>query len=158
MALQLTAEEFDSVREAFLHIDRNGDGMITKEELTEYFIKGKEDMVEFTMKLMDMDRSGTIQFHEFLEMTAFLEYKKGIAEWKIKRFFRALDEDGNGVLSADEIRNFYNVIIHINTNVPSKDEIDKLIASLDSSGDGIIDKEEFIKGYFKTSHLERPIS
>ena len=84
-------------------------------------------------------------------MVAFLNLNKGITELKIKQFFRALDEDGNCVLSADEIRRFYKVVLTctcLDTHIPSNDDIEKLISSLDCNGDGKIDCEEFIKGYF----------
>ena len=37
----------------------------------------------------------------------------------------------------------------LNGTAPSNDEIEILIKSLDSNGDGKIDCEEFIKGYFQ---------
>merc|ERR1712020_743692 len=138
MALQLTGGEFELIRDRFLAIDQDGDGQLTKEELTEYFGKDKNDRVDFTVKLMDLDCNGTVEFHEFLEMVAFLDFNKGITEWKIKRFFRALDADGNGVLSADEIRKFYKIMATcavLNNTAPSNDDIEKLITSLDCNGD-----------------------
>ena len=149
MALQLTPDEFETIKGGFVAIDKDGDGQLTKEELTAYFGSDKQDKVDFTMKLMDLDCNGSVEFHEFLEMVAFLDFHKGVTEWKIKQFFRALDTDGNGVLSADEIRNFYKMISGLNTQVPSNDEIETLIQSLDANGDGRIDCEEFIKGYFE---------
>merc|ERR1712018_527673 len=152
MALQLASAEFEKIKDIFRTIDDDGDEKLTKEELTNYFGKDKHEKVDFILKLMDLDRNGTVEFHEFLEMVAFLDFNKGIKEWKIKQFFRALDADGNGVLSADEIRRFYKVMEKcavLNSKVPSNDEIEKLISSLDSDGDGKIDCEEFIKGYFK---------
>ena len=152
MALQLTGGEFESIRDKFLAIDQDGDGQLTKEELTEYFGKDKNERVDFTIKLMDLDCNETVEFHEFLEMVAFLDFNKGITECKIKQFFRALDADGNGVVSAEEIRKFCKVMsacAMLNGTAPSNDEIEKLIASLDSNGDGKIDCEEFIKGYFQ---------
>ena len=153
MALQLTGGEFEAIRDLFRTIDQDGDGQLTKEELTEYFGKSKQDKVDFNMRLMDLDRSGTVEFHEFLEMVAFLDYDKGITEKNIKQFFSALDADGNGILSADELRKFYNVMatfIVLNCNLKTNDEFESLISSLDSNGDGTIDCEELIKGYFQS--------
>ena len=47
-------------------------------------------------------------------MVAFLDFIKGITERKIKQFFRPLDAEGNGVLSADELRRFYKVMATLN--------------------------------------------
>ena len=84
MAVQLNGEEFETIRDKFLSIDKDGDGQLTKDELTEYFGTDKIERVDFTLKLMDLDRSGTIEFHEFMEMVAFLEFNKGVTEEKLK--------------------------------------------------------------------------
>ena len=150
MALQLDGNEFEAIRDKFLAIDTDGDGQLTRAELSEHFGNGKSDKVEFTIKLMDLDNNGVIEFHEFLEMVAFMDYKKGISVDKIKQFFRALDEDGNGTLSADEIRKFHGVMSTctlLNSPMSSDEEVEKLVAKLDINGDGKIDCEEFIKGY-----------
>ena len=149
MALQLSPEEFATIKEEFSAIDIDGDGQLTKDELTAYFGQEKQEKVDFMMKVMDLDRSGTIEFHEYLEMAAFLECNKGITEEKIKTFFRALDKDGNGVLSTDEIRSFYKMISDLSAKAPLDDETEELIKSLDINGDGKVDYDEFAKGYFK---------
>jgi len=60
-----------------------------------------------------------------------------------------MDADGNGTLSAKELRSFYQSVIGLNALGPSQEEVEKLIASLDMNGDGNIDCEEFIQGYFQ---------
>ena len=150
MALQLSGCEFEAIRDKFLAIDTDGDGQLTREELSDSFGKDKTDKVEFTIKLMDLDNNGVIEFHEFLEMVAFLEHKKGITVQKIKQFFKALDEDGSGTLSAEEIKKFHKVLSTcsiLNSPISSDEEVQKLITALDVNGDGNIDCDEFIKGY-----------
>jgi len=150
MALQLNGEQFEAIRDKFLAIDTDGDGQLTRQELSDHFGTDRTDKVEFTIKLMDLDNNGVIEFHEFLEMVAFLDHKKGISVDKIKQFFRALDEDGNGTLSSDEIRKFHGVMASctiLNSPMSSNEDVEKLITSLDINGDGKIDCEEFIKGY-----------
>ena len=149
MALQLSGEEFETIRDNFLRIDKDGDGQLTKDELTEYFGTANLERVDFTLRLMDLDRSGAIEFHEFIEMVAFLEFNKGVTEDKLRQFFKAMDADGNGTLSAKELRSFYQSVIGLNALGPSQEEVEKLIASLDMNGDGNIDCEEFIQGYFQ---------
>ena len=55
MALQLDGNEFEAIRDKFLAIDTDGDGQLTRAELSEHFGNGKSDKVEFTIKLMDLD-------------------------------------------------------------------------------------------------------
>lgn len=150
MAIQLSGEEFETIRDSFLRIDKDGDGQLTKDELTEYFGTSNLERVEFTLQLMDLDRSGTIEFHEFIEMVAFLEFNKGVTEEKLRQFFKAMDVDGNGTLSAKELRRFYQNVIGLNALGPSQEDVEKLIASLDLNGDGNIDCEEFIQGFFQS--------
>ena len=51
----------------------------------------KEENLDFMMRLMDADRNGTVEFHEFLEIMAFLNYNKGLNARTAGQFFRALD-------------------------------------------------------------------
>ena len=153
MALQLDGHEFEAIRDKFRAVDTDGDGQLTRAELSEYFGNDNSDKVEFTIKLMDLDNNGVIEFHEFLEMTAFLDYKKGISVDKIKQFFRALDEDGSGTLSSEEIRKFHKVMSNctiLNSPMSSDEDVEKLVSKLDINGDGKIDCEEFILGYILT--------
>ena len=146
MALQLTGEEFEMIRDDFLAIDQDGDGFINREEILVIFEGKKEEHVDFMMKFMDVDCSGTIEFHEFLEIMAFLSYNKGLSQSTAKQMLRALDKDNSGFLSADEIKLFYEIISDMDEDVPSAAEIEDLIQNLDSNGDGKIDFEEFLNG------------
>ena len=146
MALQLTGEEFEKIRDDFLVIDADGDGRINRDEMLTLLEGEKQDNVDFMMKLMDVDCNGTIEFHEFLEIMAFLTYNKGLNQSTAKQMFRALDKDGDGFLSAHEIKRFYEMISDMDEDVPSVEEIEELVIYLDGNSDGKIDLEEFIKG------------
>jgi calmodulin len=55
--------------------------------------------------------------------------------------FRVFDKDGNGTISAAELR-------HVMTNLGEKltdEEVDEMIREADVNGDGIIDYKEFTK-------------
>ena len=149
MALQLTGEEFSMIRDDFLVIDKDGDGRINREELLEVLEGQTEENVDFMMKLMDVDCNGTVEFHEFLEIMAVLTYHKGINKSTWKQMFRALDKNGDGFLSEDEIKRFYEMLADMDADVPSAAEIESLIRSLDINGDGKIDLEEFSNGIDK---------
>ena len=151
MALQLSGEEFVSIRDDFLEIDKDGDGQLTRSEMQEYLKEDKHDKADFWMKLMDLDCNGVVEFHEFLEMAAFMEFRKGINECKLKQMFRALDKDGNGFLSTAEMMQFFEMMYAdvLIDNLPSLEEIVALIKSLDTNDDGKIIYEEFVKGFEK---------
>jgi len=63
------------------------------------------------------------------------------SEEEIKEAFKVFDKDGNGFISAAELR-------HVMTNLGEKltdTEVDDLIKEADVDGDGQINYEEFVK-------------
>ena len=157
MAIQLTGEEFEAIRDAFAAVDKDGDGQLTKSEMREHIKEDNNDKADFMMKLMDLDNNEVIEFLEFLEMTAFLVYDKGIDQPKLKRMFKALDKDGSGFLDSGEMTQFFKMMygnIRV-PNFPSQDEIAELLKSMDPNDDGKVDIEEFVK-YFDKFHALMP--
>ena len=146
MALNLTAAEFALIRDDFLLIDEDGDGRLTRQEILKLVKDGKEDAMDFMMKLMDADDNGTVEFHEFLEIMAFLNFNKGLNKRTATQFFRALDKDGDGHLTVDELCDFYKMIGCASDSGPSREDIESLVKELDKDGDGKVDLKEFISG------------
>ena len=89
---------------------------------------------------VDADGNGTIDFPEFLTMMA-RKMKDTDSEEEILEAFKVFDKDGNGFISAAELR-------HIMTNLGEKltdEEVDEMIREADIDGDGQINYEEFVK-------------
>jgi len=89
---------------------------------------------------IDADGNGTIDFPEFLTMMA-RKMKDTDSEEEILEAFKVFDKDGNGFISAAELR-------HIMTNLGEKltdEEVDEMIREADIDGDGQINYEEFVK-------------
>ena len=94
----------------------------------------------FVSPQIDADGSGTIDFPEFLTMMA-RKMKDTDSEEEILEAFKVFDKDGNGFISAAELR-------HIMTNLGEKltdEEVDEMIREADIDGDGQINYEEFVK-------------
>ena len=88
---------------------------------------------------VDADGNGTIDFPEFLTMMARKMKDTDSAE-EIKEAFKVFDKDGNGYISAAELR-------HIMTNLGEKltdEEVDEMIREADVDGDGQINYDEFV--------------
>lgn len=85
---------------------------------------------------VDADGNGTIDFPEFLTMMA-RKMKDTDSEEEIKEAFKVFDKDGNGFISAAELR-------HVMTNLGEKltdEEVDEMIREADIDGDGQINYE-----------------
>lgn len=89
----------------------------------------------------DADENGTIDFTEFLTM---MEKKLKQAETEddeIREAFRVFDKNGDGFISAAELR-------HVMTNLGEKltdDQVDEMIREADLDNDGQIDWNEFVR-------------
>ena len=89
---------------------------------------------------VDADGNGTIDFPEFLTLMA-RKMKDTDSEEEILEAFKVFDKDGNGFISAAELR-------HVMTNLGEKltdEEVDEMIREADVDGDGQINYEEFVK-------------
>lgn len=94
--------------------------------------------------VFDLDRlidkfsgNGSIEFPEFLTMMAKKIKDGGESEEELREAFRVFDKDGNGFISAAELR-------HVMTNLGEKltdEEVDEMIREADIDGDGQVNYE-----------------
>ena len=148
MASRLTGKEFEKVRNQFLKMDKDNDGKITKEELKAYCIGQNDyrtdDQIDYMMRVMDLDNSGSIEFIEFLEVASFFEYNKDTYESQVKRMFKALDKNNDGFLSAEEIKQLWAIFSQDNCDIPCEEDMPEILKKLDVNGDGKVDYREFL--------------
>jgi calmodulin len=88
---------------------------------------------------VDADGSGTIDFPEFLTMMS-RKMNNVDSDEELREAFRVFDRDGDGFISAAELR-------HVMTNLGEKltdEEVDEMIREADIDGDGQVNYE----GYF----------
>lgn len=86
--------------------------------------------------------SGTIDFGEFLAMMS-KKYSEEDLESDIREAFRIFDKDGNGSISASELR-------HVMTNLGEKltdEEVEEMLREADIDGDGQINYEGKRRGH-----------
>jgi hypothetical protein len=92
----------------------------------------------------DTDGNGTIDFMEFIEMMPRQE-RDDNAEEEMIEAFRVFDTDGNGSITADELRQIFNNLGEKLTD----EEISDMIKEADTDGDGEINYQEFVRMMFQ---------
>ncbi|PSS31221.1 Calcium-dependent protein kinase [Actinidia chinensis var. chinensis] len=146
LALKVIAEnlsegEIQGLKHTFNNMDTDGSGTITLEELkvglSKLGSKLSESEIEALMEAADVDKSGTIDYIEFI--TATMHRHKLEKEEHLYKAFQFFDKDGSGFITRDELR-------HAMTEYGMGDEatIDEVIDDVDIDKDGRINYEEFV--------------
>ena len=143
MADQLTAKQLTEFKEAFILLDKDDDGAITKRELISVLVElgetPKEETLREMMNEVNFNGNETIDFHEFL---AFMSNKmRYTPEEEFEEMFRLLDIDGDGHITGGEIRLVMGTLGEAFTD----EEIGDMMREADVDGDGYVNYEEFLK-------------
>lgn len=138
----LTDDEIEEFREAFSLFDRDGDGSIPTAELGTVLRALGQNPSASELKQMinevDQDGDGTVDFPEFLVLLV-RKMKEASGETEMQEAFKVFDRDGNGMITAAEIRTaMYNLGEKL-----TDEEIDEMIKEADLDGDGQLSYEEF---------------
>lgn len=142
MAEKLSEQQIAEFKEAFSLFDKDGDGKITTKELGTVMRSLGQNPSESELTDMinevDVDSDGSIDFPEFLTMMA-RKMKDTDSEAEIAEAFKVFDRNGDGKISAAELR-------HVLTSIGEKlsdADVDQMIREADVNNDGEIDIQEF---------------
>jgi calcium-dependent protein kinase len=138
IASQLDGRQIRGLRNVFVSLDANGDGLLAAGELRKGLnqagiVLGGPD-IEDIVDGVDVDGNGEINYSEFLAATmAKSHYMQEDVCW---RAFNLFDLDRDGKITSKELKNFL-----YKTSTQSAAE---LVSSADSNGDGSVDFQEFM--------------
>lgn len=141
---RLSDKDVDELRTIFISLDRNGDGVLTEQEMTQGFLQANKNIDPETLHrmcdIMDTNLNGLIDYSEFL--TACLHSRKNMNLGLLKTAFMHFDQDKSGHITADELRAVLGGEEHLTSLSPS--EIDAMIQEADINKDGVVDYMEFL--------------
>ena len=145
--MRLSEAQIDEFREAFNIFDTDGGGSIDTDELETVMRSLGQDPTPAELKKMvataDADGSGDIDFYEFVTLIAHKMAKdaeSGNDPERIKNAFDVFDENGDGVIDAQEMR---RIMVNLGEPMSLADVDEVLAAYFDDNGDGSIDMHEF---------------
>lgn len=147
---QMTSQaEKDELQKTFQSLDKDSNGVLTKDELIEGYKKvfaeraNPELEVQRIIEEVDINNSGQIDFTEFIIAT--MNKEKLLNQTKLEQAFHLFDQDGDGFITRFELANVMGGI-----------ELDDaqwkaLVEECDTNKDGKISKEEFMNLLLKLS-------
>jgi len=107
LASRIPEEQIENLRKAFIKIDVNGDGVLSKDELVVGVskVKGcsiKDEDWDLVIQLMDTNNNGNIDYTEFIAgcMQSYVYLKEN----NLKHAFEYFDKDGNGTITLEELK------------------------------------------------------
>ncbi|BAZ09955.1 signal transduction protein [Calothrix sp. NIES-4071] len=152
----LSEQEVQKLWEAFKVFDTDTSGLISAFELGQVMRSlgqsPNETELYDLIKEVDIDLSGSIDFEEF---KALLIAQKGDRKSRLMLAFSVFDEDGSGLITAQELR---GVMSQFGL---TDEELHEIVQEVDASGDASIDFEEFCKlvpeeSEIKTGYRDSP--
>ncbi|CAG9333554.1 unnamed protein product [Blepharisma stoltei] len=133
------SKDIRKLQKAFLASDKNRDGALSKEELSDVCrqlkLRKKTDIEELIEKL-DTDQNGQIDFSEFI--TGALDWEKNMSKKKLEATFRTFDLDKSGEIDLDELKQVLG-----DSQMVDEETWNKILSEADFNQDGKIQLAEF---------------
>ncbi|XP_015792357.1 troponin C [Tetranychus urticae] len=147
MAEDLTKEQVQMLRKAFDMFDREKKGYIAcnmvstiLRTLGQTF---EESDLQQLIEEIDADGSGQLEFDEFLTLCArfLIEEDAEAMQEELREAFRLYDKEGNGYIKTSDLREILRAL----DDKLTEDELDEMIAEIDTDGSGTVDFDEFME-------------
>jgi len=140
---ELTPDQVREYREAYKLFDRDGDDLVTWQELGNVMRSLGQNPTEDELKDMvneaDDNGNGYVDFDEFL-VTMTKKVKEADSGDEFREAFRIFDTQGDGFISVEKLKHVATTLGETLTD----DEINEMIREADKDDNGIVDFNEFV--------------
>ena len=136
--VSLTKEQIAELKDVFVAIDKDGNGVLDEEELAQ-FMKDAELQPEYAplaIRLFDTDHNNSISWTEFVQFIDVI--LSGDPMKLFHLLFQVLDSDNSGELSWSEVQEF----LHFFGVEATEEEVKEFVKSVDADGNGTLSFEE----------------
>ena len=144
MTEHLQEEKIKGYKDLFYLIDNDKSGYIDILELADIMkalgLTPNQAELIGIIEEVDKDHSGKIELKEFLDLFS-KKIKNPDTEEDLIETFKKFDTDGNGLITANELR---HVMTTLGENM-TEEEADEMIREADKDEDGYINYQEFVK-------------
>lgn len=152
LASRIPEDQVENLRKAFIKIDVNGDGVLSKDELMKGVSKVpewkiKDEDWDLVIQLMDTNNNGSIDYTEFIAgcMQSYVYLKEN----NLRHAFEYFDKDGNGTITLEELKES----LSSDDLLLDEKELEAIISEIDKNADGMIDYKEFLEMMKKSDVL-----
>lgn len=134
----------ESVKKAYKRFqatDKDGSGQIDYSEFCEVMQVDPSPQCERVFQLFDNEKTGRVDVREF--MIALSNFSGAEKEEKLKFAFMVFDEDGNGVITRQELMKILKANHMASNEAEVARKADTIMSQGDKDGDGVISFDEF---------------
>ncbi|KAF7277943.1 troponin C-like [Rhynchophorus ferrugineus] len=147
MSEELSKEQIALLKNAFDTFDVEKKGSIgvvmIGTILSMLGIQTTETMLAEIIAEVDEDGSGELEFEEFITLASrfMVEEDAEAMQQELKEAFRLYDKEGNGYITTSTLK---EILKELDDKLTSE-ELDMMIAEIDSDGSGTVDYDEFME-------------
>lgn len=150
--IRLTSEELEKLSKMMQASEKDGDGVVTKEEFMAIWGKlhdgnfaDTQGYADKVFAVFDADHNGVIGTKEFMSFAAIAS--EASLEMKLGAVFKVFDEDDSGSLSHSEVAKMITIIANLDKSddhtMSPENLAEMIFMELDSDGGGEIELKEW---------------